>query len=187
MKRRIKPNSQMWTESEAAQLLRCSTSHARHLRLTRQLGCYRGRPGLSQADLEVYVAAVKTSEFECPEQARGTPSYRRFGKLADPRDTVAFHSIRLPSQSQASTSAPTFNSLFRRAAASGSALGRSAVCFMRRLARWAVWTWAGSIGDYLAAEALRNAFPAAVWDSGSARSCIRPSQAVQSRWRRHAS
>jgi len=40
MKRRIKPNSQMWTESEAAQLLRCSTSHVRHLRFTRQLGCW---------------------------------------------------------------------------------------------------------------------------------------------------
>ncbi len=78
----LKPNSQMWTESEAFQLLRCSTSHVRHLRLTRQLGCYPGRPGLSQADLEVYVAAVKIIRVRMPGTAKGyavVPSLRQGG------------------------------------------------------------------------------------------------------------
>jgi len=71
MKRRIKPNSQMWMESEAAQLLRCSTSHVRNLRFTRQLGCYPGRSVLSQADLEIYVAAVKIIRVRMPGTAKG--------------------------------------------------------------------------------------------------------------------
>lgn len=72
MKRTIKPNSPMWTESEAAQMLRCSTAKIQHLRLTRQLGYYPGRPVLiSQDDLEIYVASVKIIRVRMPEPAEG--------------------------------------------------------------------------------------------------------------------
>ncbi|MGY3364182.1 hypothetical protein ACVWZL_001307 [Bradyrhizobium sp. GM2.4] len=72
MKRKIKPNSQMWTESEAAQMLRCSSAKIQHLRLTRQLGYYPGRPVLiSQDDLEIYVASVKIIRVRVPEPAEG--------------------------------------------------------------------------------------------------------------------
>ncbi|MCK1670401.1 helix-turn-helix domain-containing protein [Bradyrhizobium sp. 150] len=72
MKRTSKPNSQMWTESEAAQMLRCSTAKIQRLRLTRQLGYYPGRPVLiSQDDLETYVASVKIIRVRMPEPAGG--------------------------------------------------------------------------------------------------------------------
>ncbi len=54
-------------ESEAADLLRCSVSSVKRLRLNRKLGYYTGRPVLiSQADLELYVASAKVLRVRMP-------------------------------------------------------------------------------------------------------------------------
>lgn len=69
----------MWTDSEAAQLLRCSVAQVRHLRHTRRLGYYPGRPNLiSQYDLEIYVASVKIIRIltaETPDKYLSAPAH----------------------------------------------------------------------------------------------------------------
>lgn len=69
----MKQNSlTMWTDREAAQLLRCSRAKVKHLRLSRQLGYYPGRPALiSQDDLQTYVASVKIIKIPMPDATEG--------------------------------------------------------------------------------------------------------------------
>jgi excisionase family DNA binding protein len=59
-------------EAEAAQLLRCSTSTVKRLRLDRKLGYYPGRPVLiARDDIERYVASAKVLRVRMP----GNPPY----------------------------------------------------------------------------------------------------------------
>jgi excisionase family DNA binding protein len=72
-KRQAEKPSEMLLEREAAELLRCSTSMVKRLRLDRKLGYYQGRPVLiSRADLEKYVASARCYESKCREKKLNT-------------------------------------------------------------------------------------------------------------------